>query len=453
MLALLILLIFAAGGALVFTRVLPILLALPLMAVAIAVLAVPSWAMLAAMPPLEALAALGRAVQEISRDVVGAGALMLHSAYATIVVGAMVAVFLKEAGVTDQIVRLAAELSGDNPFGVSLMMLLVVAALFTTLGGLGSIVMIGTIVLPVLQAVGVPPILAASIFLFGISLGGILNPINWSIYKEVLGLDLDTVRVFAAPLAVLGLVVAVAFLALELRRSPATRDTRLLEGFLDVPRLLFLALVCLPRAAGSASGLPALAYLTAVLPIVLVTLAGFEPLPAFLAALAFGHAALGRRRSVRLLTQSVIDGVSAVAPAVALMMGLGMLLKALWHPGVKSALAPLLLAVTPSTAAGYFITFALAAPLALYRGPLNVWGLGFGLTGILGSAQTMPPAAIMAALLSVGQIQGISDPTNTHNVWVAGFTGVTTRDILVRTLPYAWLLALSGLALACAMYY
>ncbi|MBI3892371.1 MAG: hypothetical protein HY303_12680 [Candidatus Wallbacteria bacterium] len=335
------------------------------------------------------------------------------------------------------------------------MMLLMVAALFTTLGGLGAIVMVGTIVLPLLQAVGVPPLLAGATFLVGISVGGILNPVNWSIYKEVLKLDLESVRAFASPLAAMGLGVSILFLALELRRTPATRDTRLVQGLLEVPRLLLLALASAPRAlvAGGTGRVPAMAYGTAVLPVLLVTFAGIEPLPAFLAALAFGHAALGRRRSVRLLTQSVIDGVASVAPATALMMGLGMLLKALWLPGAKASLAPWLAAVTPRTGLGFFVIFALAAPLALYRGPLNIWGLGFGLTGILSAGGLMPPAAIMAALLSVGQIQGICDPTNTHNVWVAGFTGVTTRDLLLRTLPYAWLLALGGLALGAARYY
>ncbi|MBI3892372.1 MAG: hypothetical protein HY303_12685 [Candidatus Wallbacteria bacterium] len=91
MLALLILLVFAAGAALAFTRALPILLVLPLMGIAVALLVVPPWETMAALGTGGAALALAKSLQEISRDVIGAGALMLHPAYATIIAGAMVA--------------------------------------------------------------------------------------------------------------------------------------------------------------------------------------------------------------------------------------------------------------------------------------------------------------------------------------------------------------------------
>src|SRR6185295_5998639 len=100
--------------------------------------------------------------------------------------------------------------------------------------------------------------------------------------------------------------------------------------------------------AGTRGPVPGAAYATAVLPVLLVAGFGLDPLPAFVFSLLFGHVALGARRSVKLLTQSIVEGVSSVAPATALMMGLGMLLQAIWHPSVKAALAPWLAAVTPA---------------------------------------------------------------------------------------------------------
>jgi hypothetical protein len=53
--------------------------------------------------------------------------------------------------------------------------------------------------------------------------------------------------------------------------------------------------------------------------------------------------------------------------------------------------------------------------------------------------------------LAVGQIQGISDPTNTHNVWLANEMRVDVQKILWNTIPYTWIVAFIGLSI-CGTY-
>jgi hypothetical protein len=151
-------------------------------------------------------------------------------------------------------------------------------------------------------------------------------------------------------------------------------------------------------------------------------------------------------------------------PAVALMLGIGMLLNAMMGPGEKlipsvyngawpvlTLLKPVMIQALPKTALAYVICFTLAAPLALYRGPLNVWGMGFGLASIF-LAGGLQAGAIMGLLLSVGQIQGVSDPTNTQNVWLANEMRIDVQKILWNTIPYTWLVALIGLIIAAVRY-
>ena len=64
----------------------------------------------------------------------------------------------------------------------------------------------------------------------------------------------------------------------------------------------------------------------------------------------------------------------------------------------------------------------------------------------------LPAAAVMAMLLSVGQVQGICDPTNTANVWIANHQGVGVNAILFRTLPFVWGAVVLGLAAAAVFY-
>ena len=58
----------------------------------------------------------------------------------------------------------------------------------------------------------------------------------------------------------------------------------------------------------------------------------------------------------------------------------------------------------------------------------------------------------MALLLSVGQVQGICDPTNTANVWIANHQGIDVNTILFRTLPFVWVAVFLGLGVAGASY-
>ena len=180
----------------------------------------------------------------------------------------------------------------------------------------------------------------------------------------------------------------------------------------------------------------------------------FPIVTAMVIGIAYGLVACPRppQGRIQLLTRSAIDGIGAVAPAVALMLGIGMLIQAVTHPTVLENVQPLLTAILPSTRIGYIVVFTILAPLALYRGPLNVWGMGFGLANMMAAAPGLGPASIMAALLSVGQLQGVSDPTNTHNVWIANYVGVDVQRILRATLPYVWVAALGGLIVGAVLF-
>jgi hypothetical protein len=165
-----------------------------------------------------------------------------------------------------------------------------------------------------------------------------------------------------------------------------------------------------------------------------------------------------------LTVQCLIEGGASVMPAIVLMIGIGILICAVkgpsgWaatHPDVAwpvlAAIEPVLARLVPSSAWLYVLGFGLAAPLALYRGPLNVWGLGFGVAAVLTSSGNLPPAAVMALLLSVGQVQGICDPTNTANVWIANHQGIDVNTILFRTLPFVWVAVFLGLTAAAVLF-
>ncbi len=419
--------IFAGMAVLMYLNRLPAIIALPIMAVAVALAARVSWADVA--------------------GIVSDGAFALHKAYATAILGAILAEIVSKTGVAETMVKKAAELGGDRPLALSLVLTAVVALLFTTLGGLGAVIMVATIVFPILLALGVPGLTVGALFLFGMSLGGIFNLTNWQLYRETLGLSQGAILSFAIPFAGVMAAATVIFAVVQLRPSQLRK---------------YWSAAAAPAKVAFVPWYTLLTPIIPLLPVVgfgihnLATRRGFEfPIvTAMVVGIAYGVLASPRpaQGRIQLLARSVVDGIAAVAPAVALMLGIGMLVRAVTHPAVLSQIQPRLAAVMPGTPVTYVIVFAILAPLALYRGPLNVYGMGFGLAKVMAAAPGLGPAAIMAALLSVGQIQGVCDPTNTHNVWIANYVGSDVQKILRRTLGYVWAAAAVGLIVGAALF-
>jgi hypothetical protein len=442
------LLVFLFFAWLMLSGRLPALLALPLMAVSIGLIG-------------------GIPGQEILSDVLGKGAVRLHVAFTTAMFGAMLAQLLTKTGITRQLIRWTAEYAGDDPFILGLTLTGLTALLFTTLGGLGTVIMLGTVILPIMLSVGIPAATAGGLFLMGINLGGLFNLGNWQLYKEVLNIPQNQIMNFVLPFGAMMGMIAIAFLAWELKKIK--RSSLLWTGFLfffasflfflfkRFPSLpdskpffllafaLFTLFFFVQRLRKPQNEAPWSALLTPFVPLFLVLFFGWDILPAFMGGLLYGVLTTWRKNGINLLTSSIFEGASTSIPAVVLIMGIGMLLNAVMHPKVAQAIAPLLARVVPGHALFFVLVFALLAPLTLYRGPLSLWGMGSGLVGILMTTGLLPPPAIMGMLLSVGQIQGICDPTNTQNVWTANYLSINTGEVLRKTIAFAWLAALAGL--------
>ncbi len=452
--------VFVVMAMLMYSRRISALLALPVMAIAMSILA-------------------GIPTKEILSDVINQGAVKMHVAYTTTMFGAVLADLMNKQGIAKSLIRWVAEFSGDNQFVLGLVMTLVTALLFSTLGGLGAVIMVGTIVLPALLSLSISSVTAGALFLFGISLGGMFNIAGWQLYIDVLHLNPASIIGFVVPFAAIIALIVVMFLVIELKNWNNLKYLALavLCEFFAFPVLshnvttqassaappvelvgtplvsgIFLGLIAIAvvRHIQKAESFTSLALLTPITPLILVLVCHWDFIPAFLGGIAFGVLTTWKRDSVTVLTRSIIDGISSVIPAVVLMIGIGMLITAVKNPQIATAIEPIVKQVVPTTAVPYVIIFTLAAPLALYRGPLSLWGMGSGLVALIQKSTSLASSAIMGMLMSVGQIQGICDPTNTHNIWIATYLGTDTQTLLKKTAPYAWLATIAGLCMAVA---
>lgn len=423
----LILLIFLVAAALMYTRRLPALLALPMMAVLIGVVAGVSAGL-----PWEAPEGEASLRQLLFDKILTDGAKRLAGPMVTTMFGAILSQVVMRQGIAQHLVRLAAEYAGDRKQLLALVLFLAVAFNFSALSGLGAVIMVGGLVLPILVSSGFTGLYAASVMLLGIAIGGIFNPANWRFFIDLLGIPRETVQNYAVQLALILAVIAVFYIFFEGRRQNKVFAWAALN-LEETPRV------------------PVYALLTPVLPPLLMLTLKWPDIPAFIVAILFGCLVTQPKRLVSNLTASMLEGLKDVAPVLGLFLGLGMTLIATMDPTAQAIMDPLLRAVLPATPLAFVAFFVLLAPLTLYRGPLNLYGLGAGFAALMAKTAVLPPLAVMAAFMSVGQVQSVCDPTNTHNVWIGQFVHESPDRILRHTLPYLWVYVLLALTYVVAV--
>jgi hypothetical protein len=376
-----------------------------------ALIAVPCMALLMSLAAGAPFAALG--------NIITSGAVKLAPFYVAVIFGALLGRVTMETGIARTIVNLAAEFGGERPFVLSLVFCAIIAVLFASLQGLGGIIMVGSIVLPIMMTAGVPRTIAATLFLMSFALGYIFNIANWTFYTTFFGVAREQLVRYAILLALIDAAFLVAYAAVSFYRARgyATWAVRVPED-------------------PNSQRVPAVALVTPLIPLLLFYAFHLDAAVAFLLAALFGVLVTRPALAIQRLVAAAIRGVEDVAPAVLLFMGIGMLLVATTQPQFVAALRPLVAGDWLRSPVAYVALFGVASPLVLYRGPLNPFGVGIAIFTVLLTAHVLPPVILVAAVMAVVQVQNVCDPTNTANVWVANFTGVPIQTITRRTLPY-----------------
>lgn len=401
--------IFIAGVALMMTKKLPAILALPLMGILIAAVA--------GVPFVSADAD----TQSITDFVLSKGAVKLAGTISVTIFGAIFAKAIQKEGISDAIIRKAAELAGDKPTAIALALTAAIAIIFTAMSGAGPVIMVSQIAIPLFLSAGIEPVVAASLILFGLNIGLLFNVSQYQLYVDTIGMDMNVILSTSSVMGVICVIVTIVYIVVNTRSAK--------------------------KSAAWAAKAPAktdvnpVALIMPLVPIVLVFFLKWNAETALLVSIIVTVLITKPKESVQVLSSSVVEGIKDVAGVVGLMMGIGILLNGVSATQTSSLMQPIISAIVPSNPIVYVIIFTILSPLALYRGPLNMYGLGSGLAKIMVSAGTLSASAVGMALRSTSVVQCVSDPTNTQNVIVADYANVDVNDILKSTLPYTMVMA------------
>ena len=362
---------------------------------------------------------------------------------AIIVFGAWFGRMLVDTGIAGYIIKKTVELAGDKPLVTTILLSVVNALIFTSAFGVGSVMAIGMIVLPILFSLGIEKKTAVGAYLLAVAGGMYLNIayVNqfFVVFKNV-KYDSNYIQ-FAVYATAIHIAVMIAFIIFNYMRARNGNRARAwaANGAVDVKE---------------GKALSALCVVVPFIPIVMVAFFSWQPVPSFLLGIFFGllltHNLSTYSLAVEKIQKTLYDGIADSGLLI------GMLYSVNIFQAAAKQVAPILQkmmgGIIPSSPTVLLIAFCVLAPLALFRGPLMIWGSGIALVSILQAMNVfsenylfalflIPPVAIVASAC----------PTQSWTMWGLSYSKLEPKQYIKTNLAWAWLILIMVEVLAAKM--
>ncbi|MCL2163923.1 MAG: citrate transporter [Oscillospiraceae bacterium] len=337
-------------------------------------------------------------------------------------------------GIIDQIIKKTVELGGSFKLVTWILLTIVTHIIFMGSFGIGLVITIGLITIPVMVTLGIPKKAAVASLLMAVASG---NYVTVTVYGMTTSLfpDVDYSAFFKVGLLAGGiqLVTTIIYEIINTRNK----------------KIQFAWAVAAPEASQTEK--PAdkkiffLAYLTPIVPVVLSALINWQAAPAFIVAilwaLVFSGNFLPLKKCQDLLLKTLQDGLSDIGLLTGLLLAITAFGRA------ASACAPLigsfLQPIIPTTPLIIAIAVGILAPLSLFRGPLNMMGVGAALGAILVQMGTFSNILCLFLIVVPTISMGISAcPTQSWNVWALSYAKLEPNDLLRSSVLWQWMACL-----------
>lgn len=367
---------------------------------------------------------------DINNGIFEQGPELWGSTAAIIIFGSWFGRILIDTGIARTIIRSAVELGGDKPAITCILLSLVTSLIFTSAYGAGSVVAIGVIVFPILLSLGISKHLATASFLMSVGAGLYLNN-GW--IKQVGALipefDFTTSTWKTFGMIAFALQMAVTFLMIGMNSKKEKKHA------------------WAAQAAGEDEGkkVNALAMVTPIIPVCLSIFLDVKPITAILIAVVWALVFTGNFKKYKeigsLVQKTFHDGVVDVALVFAFLFFLQMFLRS--AKVCAPLLAPILQPVLPQNLLILFVIFGLFSVLALFRGPLTVWGAGAATLALFQSIGGVYTPTVLFPLFMVPSttINGSICPTQSWCLWAIGYTKTGLKEYFKTCLAYCLVLA------------
>lgn len=347
---------------------------------------------------------------------------------AVIIFGSWFGRVLVETGIARTIIKKTVEFAGDKPLITNILLSLVTALIFTSAFGVGSVMAIGIIVLPILFSLGIPKRTAVLSYIMAVAAGMYLNIAYvkqiQAFFPEV---KYDNVYIkFAVIATLVHVIVMLAFIIFSHVRNKVNHAW----------------------AASSIDEtdkeLPSIVFIVPIIPILMVIFFKWQPIPAFLLGIFVGLIFTGNivnyERAIEKIQKTLYDGVADVGLLI------GMLYSIIMFSAAAKYAAPylgkLIGNVIPHNPFMLTLTFGLLAPLALFRGPLMIFGSGAATLAILQGMNIFDPRFLFGLIL-IPPVAIVANtcPTQSWGMWAITYSKMTPGDYVKTGLIWSWIIA------------
>jgi hypothetical protein len=372
---------------------------------------------------------------------------------------------LIDTGVVEALVKKSIELGGER---VIITCFLITAVwVYVSFGtGPAGVILVGTITLPVMMAMGVTPLSASLIHGCGWAMGYCMWPIYWpgrafssgatpiqdpelayAWYMEHMN--------FQWLLLASSLVVGFIFIYWRLRRdgfrlrwSPPSDTAEPIHAW--------------EREVPPPKSVPAYCYIIPGLPWLMIVGLGIPGVVSFMVGIALGylmtHPASGR--SIRdlpwMMEKSFFEGSVMIAGLMLVGTTVRWITYLTFIPNFMNNFQQVILTFAPRNAMMYIIFFGIIIWSAVYRGPGSTLGTpmyrAFSVAAIAGDLGPIQHPAIWAAFVSMMIYYLWADPTIIYTVWTCSVTGASPVDFPLTIAPWGWIMSVCGLFIGAAMY-
>ncbi len=338
---------------------------------------------------------------------------------------------LIDTGIAGTIIRKAVELGGDKPGLTCILLCIVTVLIFTTSYGPGAVVAIGVIVFPIMLSLGIPKTLAAGSFVMSVGCGLYFNQ---SLLTQAAGTLVVNDAQYLSTSAEWSQWYRFAFVAFAIHMISIILMVVLSS------RKKSHAWAATANVNTSDKNVGILAMLTPLLPVTLAIVFGVQQVPAICISVIWALLFTGNMKSyskiAELVQKTFHDGVADVGLVLAFLMFLQMFIKS--AGSCANLIAPIVAPILPNNVFALFLIFGIFGFLALYRGPLTIWGAGVATFAIVASATNLP-LYILYPLFYIPCCTVTTNvcPTQSWNMWAIGYTQVNVKDYMKQVLPYA----------------
>ena len=375
----------------------------------------------------------------VIQDVIAKPALNYGPTIIYIVFGSWFGRVLVDSGIAGSISAQTEKVGRKAPILAAILVVLVTALIFSSAYGVGSVIAIGVILIPILLSIGVPKKVAIPAFTMAIGAPMYINVVLFNQIKAFFPSVSFSGKYLIFGLAAMS-VQLIGVIIFILVNSKSIKNGKI-ETIATNSQVEF-------------KKTHPITFIVPIIPVALNMFFHWDAIPALLLATIIALFLTGQMKSytglVAFINKTVSQAINDISGLIIFLMALVM------FAGAATVNVPhfkgIIEVILPHSPLVLAIAVGILAPLALFRGPLHVWGAGAATAAVLAATGTFPPIFLLP-LLYTASIMAVSiDLTQSWNTWALTYSKLETKEYLKMGIPVMWLVSIVNELLVFAFF-